>query len=397
MLKLSTLREETSKDNTTFITYSMGEDFLYAIVINESNEAFLKMPFKEKDKEDMRSFYKLLSSPSIVSKNEDISALGESLFEKVLAKPLVNFEGKNLTIIPDGVLHYLPFEMLIHNGSYLLAEKTISYGNSLTSLIEVKNKEYGAVNRMLAFAPEFDSEVVQEAPEEQTRQLGKLTYNDDEVNGISGFYNASIFIDEKATLSNFMSEINNANIIHLATHASANDAYPDYSYLAFSETGSAEDYQILYIKDLYNMNIDADMVTLSACQTGIGKLQKGQGMMSLSKGFYYAGAKSLVNTLWKINDKSTVKLMEYFYESLSEGNSKKAALREAKLQYLKTTDDDLLKHPYYWAAFVVSGDTAPITPKNNYWWIVIAGGTLLVFVYIFSKRRKTFRKVSLAS
>ena len=90
--------------------------------------------------------------------------------------------------------------------------------------------------------------------------------------------------------------------------------------------------------------------------------------MSLSKGFYYAGAKSLVNTLWKINDKSTVSLMQYFYEGLSEGKSKSAALRDAKLKYLELTDDDLLKHPYYWAAFTVSGDITPLQDSAFEWW-----------------------------
>jgi len=373
----------------------MGRDFLYAIVINESKETFLKIPFTEKDQTDVRNFYKLLSSPSMVSQNEAIAVLGGRLFKKVLEGPLAGFEGENLTIIPDGVLHYLPFEMLVQKGSYILKENTISYGNSLTSLIALKNKEGATGNKMLAFAPEFNAKIAQEAPEEQTRQLGKLTYNDDEVNGIKNFYDASIFIDDKATLSNFLAEISNANIVHLATHATANDQFPDYSYLAFSEDVMEDN--ILYIKDLYNMSLDADMVTLSACQTGIGKLRKGQGMLSLSKGFYYAGAKSIVNTLWKINDKSTVKLMEYFYEGLSKGKSKKSALREAKLKYLETTEDDLLKHPYYWAAFVVSGDTAPITPKKNYWWIGIVGASLLTFMFLYSKRRNSSKKVSLAS
>ncbi len=135
------------------------------------------------------------------------------------------------------------------------------------------------------------------------------------------------------------------------------------------------------------MNLNADMVTLSACQTGIGKLKKGQGMLSLSKGFYYAGAKSLVNTLWKINDKSTVKLMEYFYEGLSKGYSKSEALRKAKLKYLETTDDELLKHPYYWAAFVVSGDVSPISNNNTLWWVFGIGVVTLLLIGFYLKKR----------
>lgn len=109
-------------------------------------------------------------------------------------------------------------------------------------------------------------------------------------------------------------------------------------------------------------------------------------MLSLSKGFYYAGAKSIVNTLWKINDKSTVRLMEFFYENMSKGQSKRAALRNAKLKYLKTTDDDLLKHPYYWAAFVVSGNVDPITdPISKWWWVLLAVSTISLVMYIKKK------------
>ena len=134
------------------------------------------------------------------------------------------------------------------------------------------------------------------------------------------------------------------------------------------------------------------MVTLSACETGIGKLQKGQGMLSLSKGFFFAGAKSLVNTLWKINDKSTVGLIEYFYRGLSEGKSKTEALRDAKLNYLETVDDEFLKHPYYWASFVVSGDASPISESRSwpfYWAGILAAG---LFVLLWANRNTLFRK-----
>ena len=106
--------------------------------------------------------------------------------------------------------------------------------------------------------------------------------------------------------------------------------------------------------------------------------------MSLSKGFYYAGAKSLVSSLWKVNDKSTVKLMEYFYQNLSEGKSKPEALRMAKLKYLESTDDELLKHPYYWAAFTVSGNADPISdPISPWWWLAIPG--LAIFAYYLKR------------
>ena len=356
-----------------------------------SKEDFLKLPFNETDRETIRKFYRLLSSPSMNGTEKEISTIANALFEKTLKKPLEGFVTENLTIIPEGELHYLPFDLLEENGSYLLETKNISYGNSVTSLLELKEKGSSKTNRMLAVAPSFSGADAIDSD----RQFGKLLYNDDEVQKISAFYDTKTVLEKEATLANFTGNASGFNIFHLATHASANDEYPDYSYLAFSKTKDSTKGNILYIKDLYNSTLNADMVTLSACQTGIGKLQKGQGMLSLSKGFYYAGAKSLVNTLWKINDKSTVKLMQFFYEGLSEGKSKKEALRDAKLKYLETTDDELLKHPYYWAAFVVSGDASPISNKNTLWWIVGFGLAALLLIGFFSKKKKNFNKIEL--
>ena len=366
-LDLGTVREDVLDDNGTLVSYTMTEDYLYAIVLDGSKEDFLKLPFSDADRNATREFYKLLSNPSINNSQKAISDLGKDLYDKTLKKPLEGFNTQNLTIIPDGELHYLPFDLLQKNGSYLLQTTAIGYGNSVTSLLELMAKRKSEKNNILAFAPIFDGAAIASTD----REFGKLLYNDDEVSKIGAFYDTETVIDDKATLANFKAKTSEFNVLHLATHASANDEYPDYSYLAFTQTKDSTESNILYIKDLYDMSLNADMVTLSACQTGIGKLQKGQGMLSLSKGFYYAGAKSLVNTLWKINDKSTVKLMEYFYKGLSEGKSKKEALRDAKMKYLKTTDDNLLKHPYYWAAFTVSGDTAPLQNADHKWsWLL---------------------------
>ena len=390
-LNLATIRKNFLESGGTVVSYTMTDNHLYVVVLNGLKENFLKLPFSDADRESVLEFYKILSNPSTDDFQKDVSNLGEDLYDKILKEPLVGFDTENLTIVPDGELHYLPFDLLQKNRSYLIETMTIGYGNSITSLLELKNKKPADKNRLLAFAPMFDSATVEELPEEQTRQLGKLSYNDDEVNGIETLYDTDIFMAKRATLNNFKRNAPSFNVIHLATHASANDEYPDYSYLAFTKTQDSTEGNILYIKDLYNTTLNADMVTLSACQTGIGKLQKGQGMLSLSKGFYYAGAKSLVNTLWKINDKSTVKLMKYFYEGLSEGKSKTEALRDAKLSYLKTTEDNLLQHPYYWAAFVVSGDVSPITEKR-YWWYIGSGVAFFVVLFLMSNMKINTRK-----
>ncbi|MUH37285.1 CHAT domain-containing protein [Zobellia amurskyensis] len=383
-LNFATIRNTLLKDGGTIVSFTLTNHHLYAIILNSEEQGFLKLPFLEADKKDITDFYRILSKPSLNGGVEEISVLGNRLFEKILKHPLKDIDSENLTIIPDGELHYIPFDLLRENDSYLLETKSIGYGNSITSLLELIKKGKSDKNHVLAFAPNFDEKIAVQ----DNRQFGKLLYNDDEVSGISSYFNTQKVLDQDATLVNFKANSSNFNIIHLATHASANDAYPDYSYLAFSQQKDSSENNVLYIKDLYNISLNADLVTLSACQTGIGKLQKGQGMLSLSKGFYYAGAKSLVNTLWKINDKSSVKLMEFFYEGLSKGKSKAKALRDAKLKYLETTDDNLLQHPYYWSAFVVSGDISPIT-KTSYWWYWGSSFLVLsVFYGVFWYKKK---------
>ncbi len=380
-IDLETVRQKILKDNGTLISFTLTDKYLYTIVVNDEIEKFLKIPFSDSDRQMIRDFYKLLSRPSVNATEKKISRLSKTLYEKLLKIPLNGVEIENITIIPDGELHYLPFDMLVKDEAYLLETANISYANSIASLFELKQKQHESKQNVLAFAPSFNGLERKTAE----RDFGKLLNNDEEVQQIQSYFETNIYSDSTATLENFMSFAPHQNIIHLATHASANDEFPDYSYLAFSESSNEEN--VLYIKDLYNMSLNADMVTLSACQTGIGKLQQGQGVMSLSKGFYYAGAKSLVNTLWKINDKSTVKLMEFFYEGLSKGNSKSEALRKAKLKYLETTDDDLLKHPYYWAAFMVSGDIDPIVnPISKWWWVFLLLPILASIWYLRKKK-----------
>ncbi len=378
-LDLGIIRNKILQDNETLISFTMTPSHLYAITVNSSDEKFLKLPFLESDRKMVRDFYQLISSPSISQTNTIISELGTTLYTKILKKPLDQFDSENLILIADDVLHYLPFDLLQNEGGFLLKTHAISYGNSINTLIELKERQKSKKIEVLAFAPSFNDTPV--ANEE--REFGQLLYNDDEVAKISTYFDTKTFLRKRASLENFKAQSPEAGIVHLATHASANDEFPDYSYLAFSEK---EEDHILYIKDLYNTSLDTELVVLSACQTGIGKLQKGQGMMSLSKGFYYAGAKSLVTTLWKINDKSTVKLMEYFYENLSKGKSKPEALREAKLKYLETTDDELLRQPYYWAAFVVSGNADPINNPLSFWLWLLAIPIMVLIVYYMKRK-----------
>ncbi|WP_158596906.1 CHAT domain-containing protein [Aquimarina sp. BL5] len=377
------LEEITSEiiKKKALLSYFSTDTNLFLIAIENDSKNFYKIPFGKNHREKITKLYSLLSK--VNSKGlPDIYKEGYSIYENILKEPLKKIESKELIIISDDILNYLPFDALSTSKDkpdYLIKEYQISYTNSATLLKEQQNKIKTAKNRLLAYAPTFGNTSIN--TQQDRSDFGPLLYNTDEVNQITKFFNGKAVTGNEASLVSFSENSRTYNMLHFATHAAANDEHPDYSYLAFAPNNN-EASSLLYVKDLYGYNINADLVTLSACQTGLGKLQKGEGMLSLARGFSYAGAKSLVTTLWKINDQTTSELMQDFYENLDASLPKDKALREAKLTYLKTAEDELLTHPYYWSGFMISGDTTAIQVDNSYFWWLLLLGIPVLFVVV---------------
>ena len=167
-----------------------------------------------------------------------------------------------------------------------------------------------------------------------------------------------------------------------------NDKNPEFSYLAFTQDGQEE--HLLYANDLYNLQLKASLVALSACDSGVGELQRGEGLQSLAQGFYYSGASGIASTLWKINDKPAADIMSGFYKQLSEGATKENALQQAQVAFLKEHKTDALAHPYHWAGFIISGNTAPLVSEdtNTLWYILAIGIVILTVGFVLRKRIK---------
>ncbi|WP_299223047.1 CHAT domain-containing protein [uncultured Aquimarina sp.] len=373
------LEEATSKiiKNKALISYFATNTDFYVITLENQNKNFYKIHLGNDGREKITSFYSLLSKLNI-KELPDIYGIGNSIYEQILKKPLETIESKELIIIPDDILNYLPFEALSTSksaGDYLIREYQISYTNSVTLLREQQNKLKLEQNKLLAYAPSFENS--NENVSQNRPNFGPLLYNTDEVTQITEFFDGKAITGKEASLASFSKNSHAYNMLHFASHAATNDEYPDYSYLAFAKDDSSEN-GLLYVKDLYGYSINADLVALSGCQTGLGKLQKGEGMLSLARGFSYAGAKSLVTTLWKVNDRTTSELIQEFYKNLDASFPKDKALREAKLTYLKTAEDKLLTHPYYWSGFMISGDTTALQTDASYlWWLLLLGIPIL--------------------
>jgi CHAT domain-containing protein len=298
-----------------------------------------------------------------------------------LIAPIEPLLPKRLIIIPDGVLEYLPFEALLSEMPgpatsipaypYLLSRYQISYAHSARLLMEMKARSPLQPHhyRALAFAPSFSASALGEETLDQRRiSLGRLYSNEEEVMHVKNILNAQVRKGKSATRERFLQEAHLYSILHLATHAKANDVEGDYSYLAFTPTPGAKDKPLLYAKDLYALRLPAEMAVLSACETGIGELRRGEGAISLARGFAYAGTRSLVSTLWRVSDQETAAFMRLFYQNLQQQLPKDEAMHQAKLAYLAEAPPQKA-HPFFWAAFTLSGDMSPIiTPAASPRW-----------------------------
>jgi CHAT domain-containing protein/uncharacterized protein HemY len=285
----------------------------------------------------------------------------------------------NLTIVPDGALAYLPFESISQGDQYLIENFNIKYVPSLTSLTLLKDPETLTRKDLLAVA---GSNFVRNSERSlQQSNLSNLPSTLIEVDSIAAhFQNASILKDEQVSeqaLKNLLRQ-NNYQYVHLATHGIIDENQPNRSGLALStETGisasSTED-GMLRSSEIFGMNINSDMVVLSACNTGLGKMVGGEGMLGMQRSFFYAGTSTVVVSLWNVYDRSTASFMNEFYKSLLQQDTsrgwidgalrwigweqsipfgvKAKAMREAKLKMIK---HPLFNHPVYWAPFIVVG------------------------------------------
>lgn len=191
-----------------------------------------------------------------------------------------------------------------------------------------------------------------------------LNWAEKEVVGISEMMNGETYCHGRATEKIFKAKAPSAGILHIATHAVVNDGNPMFSKLVFAADSNSNEDGYLNTYELYDMKLNASMVVLSACNTGYGKLVRGEGIMSLARGFMYAGCPSIVMSLWSVDDQSTSLLMRHFYKGLVNGQSKDEALRQAKLDFLKNADE-VKSNPFYWSGMIFIGDISPIVMKQK--------------------------------
>lgn len=335
--------------------------------------------------------------------NSDWTKISYAAYATILQKSIEKLPKPitEITIIPDGILSGLPFEALVMDTEHLRLlqdDFVIRYAYSTTLLKQANQKKKSENKSVLAFVPNYDF----------LRDESNLSDNDDliaglvrdgnydlpgsklEVDNISKLNKTKVLAGPFATESNFNALSADYAVLHLSMHALINKNSPLDSKLMFSNKRDSSNDNQLHAYELYSMDIPADLVVLSACNTGIGKSKRGEGILSLSRGFTHAGVASTVMSLWKVPDDATSSIMSSFYLYLSENHTKSAALRLAKLDYLSSVIVPERKHPFFWAGFIVVGNDDPISLEKNSTssFISLALGLLfvLLLLYYFRKR-----------
>ncbi|MCB0856325.1 MAG: CHAT domain-containing protein, partial [Bacteroidetes bacterium] len=283
------------------------------------------------------------------------------------------FLPNRLLIIPDGVLNLIPFEALLndqpdnyldpHDYPYLLYKHEISIASSATVWAELQNlPERKSSKSLLAVTPEnFDlhEENLESFPGSSARHQA-----------IKNMWDAEILAGKNASEEEFKSIASLFKIIHLYTHAKANDSIPMLSSIFFQKDNELGGDQILHIGEILNLKLNAELVALPTCESLVGKVMKGGGINSLARAFNLAGARSMIGTLDEVYANRGWKIMETFYANLSEEMPKDKALRQAKLDFLKNVESSSDMLPHTWANYVLIGDASAISAPGKWvsWW-----------------------------
>ncbi|MCD6565231.1 MAG: CHAT domain-containing protein, partial [Bacteroidales bacterium] len=324
------------------------------------------------------------------------------LYQKLISPFRDLIKEKHLIIVPDEYLAYVPFEILIsklpewkpasyRDLPYLLRTNSVSYTYSATLLRTSNKKRQKFLNKVLAFAPNYPEPELIQTDIPHTRQqyrdnLYPIPGVKDEVEFINSITNSDVFFDNEASEKNFKDLAPSYDILHLAMHTIIDDSNPLYSKLAFTELAddTIED-GLLNASEIYGLTLNARLAVLSSCNSGTGKLLKGEGVMSLARGFIYAGCPDIIMTLWEVEDRSGAEIIKSFYSYLKKGYSTDKALQLAKLRFLDHADM-LRSHPYFWSPYIQIGNYSPVYLKRIYLFLAIviivlsAGGIILVRV-----------------
>lgn len=398
------------KANQAIIEYTLVDSAIYTYLItadvSKLVRTFIDATFYENLRIVQRSVNLDFANHTLQDFSKYVRA-SNKLYEVLLSDFINEITDKKLIIIPDGILGYLAFEALIielpddlsrinyRSLSYLIKEFPISYSYSSTLLFKNQNSKSSG-NSVLAFAPSYQVKNLKSEDYTYDRntaaKLKPLFNAQQEVANINKIFKGRVFANDLASEENFKANSSDYDVLHFAMHTLLDDEDPMHSKMVFTQGLDSIEDGFLNTYEIYNLNLKAQLAVLSACNTGSGKIINGEGIMSLARGFIYAGVPSIIMTLWEIDDKSGADIMTGFYKKLKDGLDKDIALQVSKLDYLSTASQ-LRAHPYFWSAYVNIGNTSPL--KNNRTGNLIFAIPLFIFIIIILiiKKKKLPRRI----
>ncbi len=318
-------------DETLLEYYYQGDD-LYTFVVMRDRIQGVKLNGANVAKE-IEAFRKALEDP----KSDRAGESSRTLYARLIQPVAAQIGTKRVLVVGHGVLHYLPFAALSDGAGYLVDRYSLRLLPSASVLQFLKGRQAQKSGSLLAFGnpdlgdPQYD-----------------LKFAQDEVQAIAKtFPQAKVLVRKEATKGAFRSLAPQFSYLHLATHGQFDPDAPLKSGLLLAKDAQGDGF--LSLGDLYSLRLNADLVTLSACETGLGKVSNGDDVVGLTRGFLYAGSSSIVASLWEVDDRATSLLMTELYSNLKQ-TDKREALRRAQL-----TTKKQYPHPFYWAAFQLTG------------------------------------------
>lgn len=371
------LKRKLKKEKASLVEYFYGENDVYTFIVSDKSLQFFKFKRDEDFDASISNYINYFNSPNTI--NNDVSKFTTDAFNLYHQLKLNRVKASNnIIVIPDGFLNFMPFESLLTKESkttnyskmpFLIQKQCIAYNTSAELFVKGK-------------LPEFNDDVLGVFPVFKNTKKA-LTFSEDEAKSIDQFTDAKFLMYTSATKKDAFKQVNNYGVLHFSTHADAG-SFSIPANIEFADEN-------LFLNELYTKQLDNNLVVLSACETGIGKLNKGEGSMSLARGFQYAGINQLVFSLWKVNDKSTSQIMHNFYKNYSKFESVAIANQKSKQQYLNDKSiSNAKKSPYYWSAFVYYGtSTAKAKPTIlNYLLFTFIGLAIALLLWTVIRKLK---------
>lgn len=376
MVTTKALQKELPR-NVSMLRYMLTDSGAYVMRIDRSSLSLFSLGRTDSIESLVR-----MASEQLRTRSAGYYATATQLYERLLGVDVTRGLKHNLIIVPDGILYQIPFEALTHTADptgYLLHSHTISYATSTSLWLAQTRLRHEQRRPLGAFAPQYTGGV----GKERSASAQRLTGATKEAETIAEMLDGTVYQQNHFGKQDFLEVAPHYTLLHLAMHADVEKEDGESSNFHFGD-GSK-----LYAYELYGMKLQANMAVLSACNTGYGPLQKGEGAQSLAMAFTYAGVPSLVMGLWSLPDASTSGIMVDYYQQLVDNKHKHTALASAKTNYLKRVENESeLQHPFYWAGLVVSGDIAPIQSQDSLWYWVIGLGILLLFMTAWGVRSR---------